>query len=200
MSPSAPPDMEGRCLRCFLPSPLCVCAQVPRVETRTRVLLVRHTQEAFKASNTARLAAQALPNSELIPYGDRDRSFERRLPLPEGSWLLWPEGPPPPKDAPTPRALVVLDGSWSQARRMVQRHPAFRSLPRLVLAPPAEGSLRLRQPPRADGMSTLEAVAFALEQLEGPRVAEPLLALHAAFTRVGLTARGRRAPRAPVAR
>jgi DTW domain-containing protein YfiP len=187
--------MEGRCVGCFLPTALCLCAAVPRVETRTRVLLVRHTMETWKGSNTARLAALALPNAELLPYGDRARTFERRLPLPEGSWLLWPEGPPPPEDAPPPRALVVLDGSWSQARRMLHRHPAFRALPRMALAP--QSTLRLRQPPREDGMSTLEAVALALAQLEGPQVAEPLLDLHALFTRRGLSARGRRASHAP---
>ncbi|MCI0572071.1 MAG: DTW domain-containing protein [Myxococcaceae bacterium] len=191
MGAKLPPDMAGKCVRCFLPEALCVCAEVPRVETRTRVLLVRHVMETWKASNTARLAAMALPGAELVAYGDRERSFERHLPLPEGSWLLWPEGPPPPPDAPPPRTVVVLDGSWSQARRMMQRHPAFRALPRLVLAPPT-GALRLRIPPREDGMSTLEAVALALAQLEGPGVAEPLLTLHELFTRRGLQSRGRR--------
>jgi DTW domain-containing protein YfiP len=187
--------MTGRCPRCFLPQgagglELCLCAELPRVDNRTPVLLVRHVNEAWKTSNTARLLALALGRVELVPYGDKARTFEARLPLPAGAAVLYPDGPPTPPGAPPPSLLVVLDGSWSQARRMLQRHPAFQRLPRFSLPPPAPGTFRLRQPPLSEGMSTLEAVAWALHRLEGPQVAEPLLALHALSAERGLRARG----------
>lgn len=91
-----------------------------------------------------------------------------------GTWLLYPDGPIAPPDAPAPKQVVVLDASWSQARRMTQRLPLLRGLPRLVLPAPAPGMLRLRDPSHPAGMSTLDAVARAVSMLEGPDAAAPL--------------------------
>jgi len=163
-----------RCQRCNLPSHLCLCAELPRVETRTRLLLLQHVMELGKKSNTGRVAALALANARRLVYGGPDGSFDP-VPLSEpGTWLLFPDGPPAPPDAPAPRQLVVLDGSWSQARRMTQRLPVLRTLPRLVLPPPAPGMLRLREPTHPSGMSTLDAIARAVAMLEGPEAAAPL--------------------------
>jgi DTW domain-containing protein YfiP len=163
-----------RCQRCNLPSHLCLCAEVPRVETRTCILLLQHVMEAGKKSNTGRLAVQALTNSRLLMYGTPAESFEPALLAEPGTWLLFPDGTPAPPDAPAPRQLVVLDGSWSQVRRMTQRLAVLRTLPRLVLPPPEPGLLRLREPTHPSGMSTLDAVARAVSVLEGPQTAAPL--------------------------
>ena len=170
------PRVSGRprCHRCYLPLHLCLCAEIPRVETRTRFLLLQHVMEAGKKSNTGRVAALALTNARLLIHGAQAESFDT-VPLSEpGTWLLFPDGPPAPPDAPAPRQLVVLDGSWSQARRMTQRLPALRTLPRLVLPPPTPGMLRLREPTHPSGMSTLDAIARAVAVLEGPEAAAPL--------------------------
>jgi DTW domain-containing protein YfiP len=142
MSPRA--SRRPRCQRCNLPPHLCLCAELPRVETRTRFLLLQHVAETRKKSNTGRVAALALANATLFTYGAPADSFDPALLSEPGTWLLFPDGPPAPPDAPAPRQLVVLDGSWSQARRMTQRLPVLRTLPRLVLPPLAPGMLRLR--------------------------------------------------------
>jgi DTW domain-containing protein YfiP len=85
---------------------------------------------------------------------------------------------PGPPLAEPPTRIVVPDGTWSQARRMLQRLPALQALPRLALPGPPPG-LRLRRPHRGDGMSTLEAMAGALHALGRAQDAEALLALHA---------------------
>jgi DTW domain-containing protein YfiP len=149
------------------------------VETRTRILLLQHMEESRKKSNTGGLAALALTNSRLLTYGAKAESLDT-APLSEpGTWLLFPDGPTPPPDAPPPRQLVVLDGSWSQARRMTQRLPVLRTLPRLVLPPLAPGTLRLREPSHPSGMSTLDAIARAVAVLEGPEAAAALQVLAA---------------------
>ncbi|WP_257463300.1 tRNA-uridine aminocarboxypropyltransferase [Archangium lipolyticum] len=163
-----------RCLRCNLPLHLCLCAEIPRVETRTRFLILQHVVEIPKKSNTGRVAALALANAELLTYGVQAGSFDTALLSEPGTWLLYPDGPTAPQDAPMPSRLVVLDASWSQARRMTQRLPALRALPRLVLPPPAPGMLRLRDPTHPSGMSTLDAIARAVAVLEGPEAAAPL--------------------------
>ncbi|WNG47633.1 DTW domain-containing protein [Archangium minus] len=166
--------LRPRCDRCNLPQHLCLCAELPRVETRTRILLLQHVVETWKKSNTGRLAALALANSQLLTYGAQDESLDTALLSEPGTWLLYPDGPTSPPDAPAPKQLVVLDASWSQARRMTQRIPALRTLPRLVLPPPSPGMLRLREPTHPSGMSTLDAIARAVAMLEGPEAAAPL--------------------------
>jgi DTW domain-containing protein YfiP len=172
MSPHA--SHRPRCDRCNLPPHLCLCAEIPRVETHTRFLILQHVVELRKKSNTGRLAALALANARLLTYGAPDEALDTALLSEPGTWLLYPDGPTAPPDAPAPRQLVVLDASWSQARRMTQRIPALRTLPRLVLPPPEPGMLRLREPTHPSGMSTLDAIARAVAVLEGPEAAVPL--------------------------
>jgi DTW domain-containing protein YfiP len=86
---------------------------------------------------------------------------------------------------------VVLDGNWTQARRMYQRLPELRRLPGLALPPPAANTRRLRRSPHPYGMSTVEAIAGAIAVLEGEALARPLLALHELMIDRVLAARGR---------
>jgi DTW domain-containing protein len=188
---STPEDFAGRCPRCFFRLEVCLCPRIPRLRPRTRVLILRHHKEAFRSTNTARLAALALEGSEVHPYGAPGRPFDESLVRGEGTWLLFPgeDGPPVPQSAPA--RLVVLDGSWSQARRMLQRVPALRALPRLSLPPLWPDKLRMRRPPSPEGLSTLEAIALALGKYEGEPVQAPLLALYELAVQGVLLTRGR---------
>lgn len=171
---------ERRCARCRLASAACVCALVPRVETRTRVLVVRHFLERWKPSNTARLAQLALPACELRDYAADGEELDWSAVDEPGTWLLYPGGGAAGGEV---RRLVVLDGTWPQTRRMTQRIPALRRLPRLSLPAPPDAVERMRRPPRPGQLATLEAIARALELLEGPEVARPLDALFAEVVR-----------------
>jgi DTW domain-containing protein len=137
--------------------------------------------ERWKPSNTARLAALALPSCEIVDHGAVGRPVALDDLREPGTWLLFPGAGARPEGAP--RRLVVLDGSWTQARRMVQRLPLLRALPRLSLPAPSSAVERMRRPPDESGMATLEAIARALELLEGPEVARPLDELFAEVVR-----------------
>jgi DTW domain-containing protein len=179
MRSSTPADLAGRCKRCWVQERFCFCADVPQVHTRTGFLVVRHGRETWKTSNTARIALLALTRGRLLPYCVPGEPFDAAALEAPGTWLLYPgAAEPPAPGTPPPRQVVVIDGSWSQARRMVHRLPQLRGMPRLSLPPPSPGIQRLRVPPHADGMSTLEAIAEAVALLEGEAVAEPLRALH----------------------
>jgi DTW domain-containing protein YfiP len=192
MRSSTPLDLAGHCHNCRLNLAICLCAALPRVVTRTEVLIIRHAAELRLTSNTARFAALALPNSRIVEYAGRHH-FDEAVLEEAGSVLLFnASGSARERDFdPPPRRLVVLDGSFRQARRMYKRIERLRTMPELCLAPPAIAPIRLRQPPHADGMSTLEAIAHALARLEGPEVAEPLHALHAELVRRVDELRGR---------
>jgi DTW domain-containing protein len=169
------PDLSRRCPACLFPPAACLCPEIPRLRARTRVVFLRHAMERRRTTNTGRWAALAL-GAEIVDHALPDRSLPPvRVPT-EGAAVLFPApgGDAPPH--PLPTTLVVVDASWSQARRMVQRIPSLQRMPRLSL--PAEVAVRLRRPTVPGGMSTLEATAAALEILGDLSAARGLRELH----------------------
>ena len=190
MRSTTPRDLRGHCPRCLLQLEICVCAVLPRVETATEIVLIRHRTELLLTSNTGRFAALALPNSRLLEYGGGEPFDDSPVRLPDTA-LLYCSGPARPLTF-VPRRLIVLDGSFRQARRMYKKEAALRDLPELTLPAPRITPTRLRQPTQPDGMSTLEAIAAAVSALEGPTVAAPLWSLHAELVRRADHMRGRK--------
>jgi DTW domain-containing protein YfiP len=74
--------------------------------------------------------------------------------------------------------IVLLDGTWSQAKTLWWRNPWLLKLHRLVLNPPRPSRLgKLRREPRREALSTIEAAALVLRHLErGSQAADALLA------------------------
>lgn len=180
-----------------MPVGWCLCALVPRVDSRVPIDLVRHVRETGKLSNSARLADLALPRLTMHAYGAPGPAFDVAPLLRPGSALLFPADPTDGSriaDPATVRHLVVLDGTWGQTRRMARRLAPLADLPRLVLPGSADPRHRLRQPHMPGGMATLEAIAAALDLLEGPESSAPLLALFDEFVRRGRALRGKGRP------
>jgi DTW domain-containing protein YfiP len=64
--------------------------------------------------------------------------------------------------------IVILDGTWSQAKTLWWRNPWVLKAKRLVLQPKRPSRYgSLRREPRREGLSTLEAAALALARIEG---------------------------------
>jgi DTW domain-containing protein YfiP len=141
---------------------------------------MRHASEIFRLTNSGRWAAAALEGATVVDHAlDRTRSDEGLVALWDDgpAWLLYPSAHVGAPAGPPPRTIVVPDATWAQARRMVQRVAPLRALPRLALPGPPP-TARLRQPPRPGGMSTLEAIAGALELLGDAAAAGALRTLH----------------------
>jgi DTW domain-containing protein YfiP len=150
---------------------------VPELLSPVQFVLLRHASEIPRLTNTGRWAALALPGTEIIEYGLAGSPVDGAALAGTGTYVLFPS-PHPPTATATLRRVVVPDGTWAQARRMVQRVPALRALPRLSL-PPSPSAGRLRRPTVPGGVSTIEAIAGALRLLGEPEVAARLDALHA---------------------
>lgn len=167
------PDLSRRCPRCLFRPEDCLCPEIPRLSPPVEVLLVRHASEIRRTTNSGRWAALAL-GARIVDYGRAGTEAIDEAPLREpGTWVLFPSAAPTDLGAGRPSRLVVLDASWTQARRMIQRVAALRALPRLSLPPPPPRE-RLRVPPHQEGMSTIEALARALELLGEPESARAL--------------------------
>jgi DTW domain-containing protein YfiP len=172
---------RSRCERCQRPQSHCLCALIPQLASRTRVLILQHPDEAKHALNTARLAALGLGNCELL-------IAEHFAELPEllndpayQACLLFPgEGAQPLNTLagaldPRPRLLVVPDGTWRKARKLLYLNPLLAALPRVALPEGLSSRYRLRKAPMAGALSTLEAIVTALNVFEAPQQFDQLL-------------------------
>jgi tRNA-uridine aminocarboxypropyltransferase len=195
--------MRPSCRRCLRPTDFCVCADLPVIPSRTRVVLLQHPRESRLAICSAWLTRISLENSEL----HRGVAFQahpavRAAAATPGAALLFPgEGAVPADvlaDAP-PSVLFVVDGTWPQAEKMLRATPALAALPRVGVAPERpSGYGDLRREPGPEHLSTAEAVALALGALErDPARFAPLVrAFRASVEKQLACARGeRRSPR-----
>jgi hypothetical protein len=191
------------CRRCLRPEPFCVCAGLGPIPSRTRVVLLQHPREARLAICSAWLTRVALENAELHRGVDLEgHPRVREISRSPGAALLFPGAGSRPVEAAAaepPRTLVVIDGTWLQAGKMLERNPSLAALPRLSVSPGRpSGYGDLRREPAAGHLPTLEAVALALGTLEGdPARFDPMVA---AFRRMvelqlGCSRGERRTPR-----
>ncbi len=169
-------NVEARCGLCRMHRLLCVCDLIPRLETRTRVVLVIHRIETRKPTNSGLLAARCLPNSEVLVRGVPGEPEPRFTADPERPLLLlFPgEGAIPIGDVAGPVTLIVPDGTWRQAAKVSHRLPGAAGATCVTLPPDAPTVYQLRAELHAGRLSTLEAIARALGVLDGPHVRREL--------------------------
>lgn len=179
-------DLPGRCFTCWVLQPHCVCKALPKVDNRTEVVILRHETEAKKSTGTARIAELVLGRVRVLPHSVKPEELE---PLLLDCWLLYPTGSERPAVTP-PERLIVLDGTWVQSRHMLKKMPRLAELPWLSLPAKATAPRRLRSSPDHDARATLEAIADALELLEGHAIAGPVHHAHELFVQQTLRARG----------
>ena len=174
----------------------------PAVDNRLFVLILQHPHEKREPLATAPAIAAGLRRARLVT-GLSWPNLERALgrPADPKRWaalylgsarpkalgnqgqiiLLGRDGEPLAHPESILRSLdgiVLLDGTWSQAKTLWWRNPWLLKLHHLVLNPPHPALLgRLRREPRREALSTLEAAALVLRHIEaGPDAADALLA------------------------
>ncbi len=177
------------CPQCLKPQALCVCASVTPIDNRICLLVLQHPQEQDVDLGTARLAVSHLKNA-VFKVGLSWPSLSKVLgrPADPKKWAvlylgsaktpaasgevvaLDRKGNPAVEQAKALEGLegvVVLDGTWSQAKALWWRNAWMLKLRRVALNP-KQPSLygKLRKEPRRDSLSTIEAAALLLSHLE----------------------------------
>ena len=200
----APPD----CPHCQKPLPLCICESVTPLESRLGLLILQHPQEQDRALGTARLAAQHFKTA-VVKVGLSWPSLAKALGRPVADparWAILYLGSAKAADldpesevlaltrkgevAENQRAIlksiegvILLDGTWSQAKALWWRNGWMLKCRRIILGPQRPSRYgKLRREPRRDGLSTLEAAAMTLARLEKRDDIEAKL--HASFERL----------------
>jgi DTW domain-containing protein len=194
------------CPRCHKPLPLCICDSVVPLQSRLSLLILQHPQEQDRALGTARLAALHFANA-VVKVGLSWPSLAKALGRPVADpsrWAVLYLGSAKAAEldpgrevlalnrkgevAENQRAIleriegvVLLDGTWSQAKALWWRNPWMLKCQRVILGPKRPSAYgELRREPRRDGLSTLEAAALLISALEKrPDTASALLAAFA---------------------
>lgn len=167
---------RAMCDRCRRPASVCYCAHLVSLETRTRVLLLQHPRERKTPIGTARLAHLCLPASELhvgVSFDDDAAvraAFAQAEAAGRPAYLLFPGAKAvdlADANVRGPITLVVVDGTWWQARKLLKRNAVLAALPQIRFTPPAPSRYRIRREPAEDCVATVEALAHVLGALEG---------------------------------
>ncbi len=197
MEPLLTPHRD-RCLRCRRPQRACWCRHLRPVVSPVRACFLQHPREGRTAIGTARMAHLSLPNSELhLGVSFEDHARVRALAAAPGTALLFPgEGATDPaalRGRP-PGTVIVIDGTWSQARKVLRLNPFLQDLPRLAFTPERPSNYRIRAEPSERFVSTIEAVVHLLGALEGaPERFRPILTAFDEMVDLQLAEQARRA-------
>ena len=205
MSKQAEPETVAEaipdCPRCQKPLPLCICDSIKPIENKVALLILQHPQEQDRALGTARLTALHFKNA-VLKIGLSWPSLSKALGKPvhdPSRWAVLYLGSAKVAELETDRdivainrkgeieenqrgilkdieGIVLLDGTWSQAKALWWRNAWMLKCQRVVLGPAQPSRYgKLRKEPRSDGLSTIEAAAMLLSSIEKrPDIAETL--------------------------
>ncbi len=196
------------CPHCQKPLPLCICDSIAPIENRISLLILQHPQEQDRALGTARLTALHFKNAVLkigLSWPSLSKALGRPVHDPS-RWAVLYLGSAKVADLDTDadivainrkgeiedhqrailkdiEGIVLLDGTWSQAKALWWRNAWMLKCQRIILGPKLPSRYgKLRREPRRDGLSTIEAAAMLLSHLEKrPDIAETL---HGSFERL----------------
>lgn len=198
-----PDDAIPDCPTCGKPLVFCVCDSVEPIKTKTSLLILQHPQEQDRALGTARLTALHIENAVVkigLSWPSLSKALGRTVHDPS-RWAVLYLGSAKVEDLDTDRTIVainrkgeiedhqrailediegivLLDGTWSQAKALWWRNAWMLKCQRVILGPrQASRYGKLRKEPRRDGLSTIEAAAMMLASLERrPEIETMLLA------------------------
>lgn len=192
----------GRCAGCRLVASHCVCALRPQVATRAGMCLVMGDIEALKPSNTGWLVADVVADTWAFGWSRTAVDPGLLALLADPQWqpvLVFPGEFVPPERVVTalpPSAeggkkplFVLLDGTWSEARKMFRKSPCLDALPVLSLHPDQVSNYRLRRSARETHFCTSEVAALCLALAGETHAAESLAAWLDVFTTHYLSAK-----------
>jgi DTW domain-containing protein len=172
--------------------PLCICDSITPIENRIAILILQHPQEQDRALGTARLTARHFKHAVVkigLSWPSLSKALGRTVHDPS-RWAVLYLGSAKVSEFDTDAeivainrkgemeegqrailrdidGIVLLDGTWSQAKALWWRNAWMLKCQRLILGPRQPSRYgHLRQEPRRDGLSTIEAAGLVLGALE----------------------------------
>lgn len=177
-----------RCENCGLSVQHCACHLKPTAKTNAAFCLVMYDTEPMKPSNTGRLIADVFPDDTYAFLWSRtspDPELIALLQDPSYSpVVVFPDSYVKPEDnrvvlsdvssLPAKPLYVLLDGTWSEARKMFRKSPYLDHFPVISVRPDTLSEYRLRVASNENQLCTAE-VAGCLLQQQGDSAAASVL-------------------------
>lgn len=170
-----------RCQKCLQPDFSCYCQWLQPFDPGVEFLILIHPKEFRRRIATGRMAHLMLHGSHLI-CGHDFSNHRELMPIlrdPKRRCVMLYPGRQAcnlsDMNQTERRAylhggrltVLVIDGTWSTARKMVNLSPCLQELPRICFTPTTPSNFRIRRQPRPECYSTIEAIHQALELLGG---------------------------------
>jgi DTW domain-containing protein YfiP len=177
---AAQPVFRRICGTCRQPDFSCFCAWLKPFDPGIKFVILSHPIEAFRRIATGRMSHLSLRDSQLIVGQDYTFNPELNALLEDTSLhcvMLYPGRLsrnlstmcPLQRSELVPKnkrlAVLVIDGTWNTARKMVNVSRNMQPLPRICFTPPGPSNFRVRRQPRAECYSTIEAIHHTVELL-----------------------------------
>lgn len=161
------------CERCLFTPSTCICGAIKRLTNKVSVVILQHPSEEKIAKNTAKLLNLSLIDCKIIK-GENNTDFAMLNSLPlESTVLLYPNEHATYLDDANPKPalsnithLIVIDGTWKKAYKILQLTPLLTKFKTVSFKQLPQNRYAIRKAPRADSLSTLEAVAHSLLLIE----------------------------------
>ncbi|MDG6773947.1 DTW domain-containing protein [Thiomicrorhabdus sp. ZW0627] len=176
------------CPICSRPEKVCLCPLIRPVDNRVEIGILQHPSEVTQIKGTARIAQLGLSNCRTWvgeDFSEEDSLFSW---LESGAvYLLYPETEECDCQLHTIEQIragqplenikvLVIDGTWRKAHKIVMANPALNKLPRIMLKPAKQSAYKIRKQKNSHSLSTIEAIYEVLSQLENDESAfTPLL-------------------------
>lgn len=171
-----------RCDTCRMKDTHCICPHLVTHENKTPVTVLMHYRELVTTTNTARIAHLMLKNSSIHCRGLIETRIVDSQGLQDGYTPLYLY--PSEESIPLTQELVqklggkiqliVPDGSWRQAKRVSKREPFLKNVQHVKLNDVSAGIFYLRKKIKAEGVSTMEAIARALGVIESKEIQQSM--------------------------
>lgn len=165
--PVAADDFREVCWKCRRAQLACICSHLTPLVTKPQIALLQHPKEARNPIGTARMAHLQLSNSLLVEGMEfhNERRFAEIEPLLKDAAVLFPGASAQSIDTlhEWPQTVFVIDGTWSQARKLWKQNPWLKALPQLSINPIRPGEYQIRKEPELNYISTIEAIGYVLQ-------------------------------------
>lgn len=171
-----------RCQLCLLAKENCICSLKARTKSQCKFVLLMHDTEVLKPSNTGRLIADVVPDTDAYLWSrtDVDDALLKTLNDPQyQAYVVFPKEYVS-DDRPTTDKLffassekvplfIMLDGSWKEAKKMFRKSEYLKRIPVISISQQVLDAMSfkseyyLRKASKDVQLSTAEVASFMLK-------------------------------------
>lgn len=166
---------QFRCQGCGLLQAWCCCEAIHAQETSIRFVLLMNEKEPERPTTTSHIILRTLSNSYQVIWhrAEPPKNLIEEINQPDTqAWLLFPDDREPfRKNAQAYHAtegkrsvIIVPDGTWKEARKIVRKSPWLHQLPVLSFSSARETKYDLRRNAHTGQLCTAEALSELLIQ------------------------------------